>query len=292
MLPGVHAVLSAFAQRLDEQDLVLAPEGWNFVDWVPEWNAGWPPDARLGQSAILNLQYLYALDRAIELYAGYSQRGLADHWRNIRQRVAAAVIRHFWVAERGLIADNIAGTRFSEHAQCLALLCDLTEGEDRGRVIEGLLNAQGLARTTVYFSHYLFEALYHVGALAQADRRLSFWRGLPDRGLKTVLEAPEPSRSDCHAWGAHPLYHAYASFLGARPSEPGMGRLRIAPQPGPFRMLRGHLPAAESGDIAFDLSFTDGIAGAISLPDALQGELVWRDETMPLYPGRNDIRLP
>jgi alpha-L-rhamnosidase len=269
---------------------VQAPEGWNFVDWVPEWNAGWPPDARLGYSAILNLQYVYALDRAIYMYRHLSQRDLARHWSGVRQRVAEAVVRAYWAPQRGLFADDLAGTRFSEHAQCLALLCNLLDRDDRARVIDGLLNAPRLARTTVYFSHYLFEALYHVGALEQADKRLSFWRGLPTMGLKTVLEQPEPSRSDCHAWGAHPLYHAYASYLGARPSEPGLSRLRIAPQPASFGTLRGRFPDAEDGFVSFDLSFRDGALGEIVLPGDLQGEFVWDEQVTPLQPGTNVIR--
>jgi len=291
-LPGVHAVLSAFEQRLGDQDLVVAPEGWNFVDWVPEWNAGWPPEGRFGYSAIINLQYVYALDRAIYLYRHLGQPDVARHWSTVRRRVAAALVRHFWVPGRGLLADDTEGMRFSEHAQCLALLCDLFAGAERDRILDGLLHAPGLARTTVYFSHYLFEALYHVGALEHADARLSFWRQLPEMGLRTVLEQPEPSRSDCHAWGAHPLYHAYASFLGARPAEPGMARIRLAPQPGPFKALRGTLPDPADGLISFDLSFEDGVAGRVALPDDLSGEFWWKGARQPLNPGANDIRLP
>jgi hypothetical protein len=291
MLPGIHAVLSAFEQRLSKDGLVMAPEGWNFVDWVPEWTAGWPPDARFGASAILNLQYIYSLDRAIYLYRHLGQADLARHWSGVRQRVAAAVVRHYWVAGRGLLADDRAASRFSEHAQCLALLCNLFQGDDRRRLTESLLTTPNLARTTVYFSHYLFEALYHVGALAKADARLEFWRRLPEMGLMTVLEQPEPSRSDCHAWGAHPLFHAYASFLGARPLEAGLSRIRIAPQPGPFEVMRGRFPDAESGFVSFDLSFAEGIAGTIMLPDPMQGELVWHGAKVALRPGANTVQL-
>lgn len=291
MLPGVHAVLSAFGQRMGDRDLVVAPAGWNFVDWVPEWNAGWPPAGRYGYSAILNLQYVYAMDRAIYLFKHLAQDDLARHWSSVRRRVAEAIVRHYWVPRAGLMADDLEHSRFSEHAQCLALLCNLLQGADRNRLVEGLLQAPALARTTVYFTHYLFEALYHVGALAESDRRLAFWRSLPEMGLKTVLEQPEPSRSDCHAWGAHPLFHAYASFLGARPAEPGFSRIRIAPQPGPFRLMRGRFPDAKEDYVSFDLAFEQGIHGSIALPDSLEGELLWRGTALPLYPGTNAVNL-
>ena len=40
---------------------------------------------------------------------------------------------------------------------------------------------------------------------------------MTERGLKTTMEGMEPSRSDCHAWGAHPAYHLVTSVTGLRP---------------------------------------------------------------------------
>ena len=48
--------------------------------------------------------------------------------------------------------------------------------------------------------------------------RMSLWLNLKTLGCKTMLEMPEPSRSDCHAWAAHPVYHYLASILGIRPA--------------------------------------------------------------------------
>ena len=33
------------------------------------------------------------------------------------------------------------------------------------------------------------------------------------------------TRSDCHAWGAHPVFHFYATVLGIRPAAPGFRRV-------------------------------------------------------------------
>jgi hypothetical protein len=52
-----------------------------------------------------------------------------------------------------------------------------------------------------------------------------------DNGLTTFAETPEPTRSDCHAWSAHPLYHFFASILGIRPVEPGCSQISIRPAP-------------------------------------------------------------
>jgi hypothetical protein len=39
--------------------------------------------------------------------------------------------------------------------------------------------------------------------------------------LKTLPEEFGNPRSDCHGWGAHLLYHHFASVMGMRPDAPG-----------------------------------------------------------------------
>ena len=60
-------------------------------------------------------------------------------------------------------------------------------------------------------------------------------------GMKTTLEMPEPGRSDCHAWGAHPIYHYFASILGIRPASPGFASVVIAPQLGSLESAEGEM---------------------------------------------------
>ena len=111
--------------------------GLELLDWVPEWTAGWPPSGRFGYSAILNLQYVYAMDRAIYLFRHLAQDDLARHWSSVRRRIAEGVVRNYWVAGSGLMADDLERSRFSEHAQCLALLCNLLQGADRNSSFRG-----------------------------------------------------------------------------------------------------------------------------------------------------------
>jgi hypothetical protein len=289
-LPGVDAVLAGFARNLTEQHLVKAPRGWNFVDWVPAWNAGWPPEGRHGLSALINLQYLYSLDLAAEIHGTHGQPELAAHWQGVAGRLREALLEAYWDEGRGLLADDPDHEHWSEHAQALALLTDLVEGERRERLIEGLLHAEDLERATIYFTHYLFEALRHIGATDALFERLQEWQALVEQGFRTTRESPEPTRSDCHAWGAHPLYHYYATLLGARPAEAGFRSIHVAPQPGPLEWLRGTLPHATGEMIAFVLRFAQGEAtGTITLPDRLEGTFVWQGEEQQLAAGENRI---
>jgi hypothetical protein len=44
LMPGVRAVLDAFRSCLNADGLVETPPGWNYMDWVPAWKDGIPPD--------------------------------------------------------------------------------------------------------------------------------------------------------------------------------------------------------------------------------------------------------
>ena len=288
LLPGIDAVLTAFAGYRDDDGLVAAVPGWNYCDWVPEWTAGWPPDSREGANALINLIYLYALERGVQLHEHANQPHLAAHWRQVADALRAAIVKAFWDEGRGMLADDRAHTSYSEHVQSLAILTHLLDGSRHERMVEGLLEAEDLARTTIYFSHYLLEALREIGRGDLLIDKLHFWYGLQARGLKTTSESPEPTRSDCHAWGAHPLYHYYASILGARPTVPGFKRVRIQPQLGELTSISGEMPHASTDTIRFDLQRDgDDLTGEIWLPEGVSGEFVWAGMPRPLWPGRN-----
>ena len=79
----------------------------------------------------------------------------------------------------------------------------------------------------MYFSHYLFEAYFRHGRGDLFLKKLDLWRGFVRDGLKTPLEAPGVrGRSDCHAWGSHPLYHLLTGVAGIRPVADGFSAAR------------------------------------------------------------------
>ena len=121
----------------------------------------------------------------------------------------------------------------------LAILTGLLDPDRARRVADSLLASLDLARATVYYSHYLFEALARCGRVDALVLRLDLWRHLADQGFTTTPEMPEPTRSDCHAWGAHPLFHFFASILGIRPTGAGFRTILIEPQLGGLAHAEG-----------------------------------------------------
>jgi hypothetical protein len=284
-MPGVRAVLDAFRGFVNCDGLVEAPNGWNFVDWVPGWNLGMPPDAERGVSGIINFHMVMVLRQAAELEDLLGEPELAARNRRNADALAAATTSGFWDESRDLFADDLSKSHFSEHAQCLALLGGSVAPDRRDTVVEGLVSDPTLARTTIYFSHYLFETLRLIGRVDRIFDRMGLWFELTANGLRTTIEAPEPTRSDCHAWGAHPLFHYFATILGVRPASPGFATVRIEPQLGPLKWARGTMTHPE-GLIRVDLRETDGgVTGEVELPPALSGSFVTRGGATPLKGG-------
>lgn len=268
LLPGVRTVCDYFASLQNSDGLITAPAGWNFTDWVTgsdgkgAWPDGVPPDAAYGISGVLNWHAASTFKLAAELEEWSGEAEIATLQTRRAQTTAKAVDHFFWNEECGLYADDLAHENWSEHTQCLALLSGLMPEEKVARVGEGLITAPDLARTTFYFSYYLFEAYRVLGRMNALFERLNDWQVLIDDGLKTTIEQPEPTRSDCHAWGAHPLFHFYATLAGIRPAAPGFAKVRIFPQPGHLENFEVRMPHPQ-GEIT--LQWRDGMT-RVTLP--------------------------
>ena len=290
-MPGVRAICEFWRSRLADNGLLLSPPGWNFVDWVPAWPKGIAPGGEGGFSAPLNLQAILVLRLAAELEDLQGETILARRHRNFARALFTAVQKHYYLPAKGLFADDLAHQRFSEHAQCLAVLSGQLSATQSRRLVQSMLTTtQPLEKTTIYFTHYLFEALRQVGQIAPLLKRLDLWRQLHDFGFKTTFEAPEPSRSDCHAWAAHPVFHYHASLAGIRPAAWSFARVRITPQLGHLATLTGQMPHPD-GLIQYDLRHADGnLQGKITLPPGLSGELVLPGKVQRLAPGINQVK--
>ena len=257
------------------------------MDWAG-WPQGCPPQAPFGVSAMLNWQYVLVLNHVAYLEAMIGESALAAR----AHQQAAALARRldaFWDKTRGLYAEDRARTAFTEHTQCLAVLSGSLDASKHAQIAESLFSAEDLTHATIYFSHYLFETYRELGRIDALLDRLSLWFDQVNYGAKTPIEKPEPSRSDCHAWGSHPLYHYFASILGIRPASPGFETVAIRPQLGPLESASGMMPHPR-GEIAVDVRVERAVLhGSIVLPNSISGFLYANGQTIDLHPGQQDF---
>lgn len=288
---GLNHALMGFEDFTRADGLLAKTPGWNFVDWVPRWPDGVPPEGDSERpNAEINLQYLLALQAAVRAEESLGEPILAAHWRSRADRLSRAIKAEFWCPDRSLFASTAEKRDFSEHSQCLALLGDVVTGDEAEACFKALVETPDLDRGTIYYKHYLFETFFRFGRGDLFFKNLGFWKDCAAWHLSTILETPDTnSRSDCHGWGSHPLWHLHTGVAGVRSAAPWYEKVLVAPQPAHLKFIRSKTPTPK-GMVELDLRFDGGKAsGTVTLPGGLTGEFAWRGKRVALRPGMNEI---
>lgn len=296
-IPGLRKTMSGLEYYENKDGLLEDIPGWSFVDWVPDWLLGTPecsqtrPGEKGGVSCVINAHWAMALKAAATVERALGNELMAQYWDKKRERLGEAIVARFWDQERGLLADSDKREHYSEHAQCLAILADILPRDKRMRAFQHLVEDEDLKRCTVYFSYYLFETYFKFGRGDLFRRRLDLWRSYLKKGLTTTQESPDSEkqevRSDCHAWGAHPIWFMQTGLAGIRSDAPFFARVCVQPSPGGLRDIEATHPHPD-GWIKVNLKFERGkVSGTVTTP--VPGRFVWRGKEVPLVVGENTI---
>ena len=296
-LPGLRKSMAGMEYYENSDGLLENIPGWNFMDWVVGWDGdGTAPGCRFGDgvNAELNLYWNLAMRSAALTERALGNELQAKYWEEKSEKLKQAIVKAFWDEKRGILADTPAKKDFSEHAQALALLGDVLPSDKAEIAFRHLVEDKNLKRCTVYFSYYLFEAYFKYGRGDLFLKRLDLWRDYVKKGLTTTQEAPDSgkngqheSRSDCHAWGAHPIWFMQTGLAGIRSDAPFFERVRVAPCPGGLPDLRAAHPHPK-GWIKVDLKFDgDNAAGMVITP--VPGVFEFGGKTVELKAGCNEI---
>ena len=291
LLPGTRPLLAWFERYKRSDGFLGQMPYWNFVD-TPAGLEKFPPVDAEGRSSILTLYFVRALEDAAEMEQSLGDRAIAENYRREARRLAAAVYKLCWSSQRGLLADTPGKTSFSQHANILAVIADAIPRKDQASVMKNAMQGSGLAQASFFFQFYLTRALDHAGLGDLYVATLAPWRHMLDEGLTTTPEYPDPSRSDTHAWSAHPAYDLTTMIAGIRPGAPGFASITIEPHLGNLEWVEASMPHP-SGMIR--VSFhreKDRVNAHIELPSGSKGELLWKEKKYPLHDGAQEIRLP
>ncbi len=290
-LAGNRSVLDWFNARLAPSGLLGPLEWWNYADWIDGWPHGEPPFVDGGESAILSLQLALALGEGADLEQAVGSAAVAAEYRARADRLVAAVRTAAWDAAKGLVADTSAKTTFSQHANALAVLADVVPAAEQKALMQKTLDDESLTQATYYFKFYLFRALAKADLAERYLDQLAPWHTMLGLGLTTWAEKPEPTRSDSHAWSAHPSLDLLTAVAGIQPAEPGFGRVRLQPSLGTLTSLDAAIPTPK-GDVV--VSYTrEGarLLASVTLPAGVSGTLTWGGRTAALVPGPQRLTL-
>jgi hypothetical protein len=288
-LQGVRGALSWFEHRLTPSGLLGRLEWWNFVDWPPQFDDGVPAQESNGQSSILSLQFAAGLRNAADLEESYGSKEQAARDRALASKIAAAVYRSCWDQARKLLADTPARKTFSQHANILGVLEDSIPAAEQRAVMKTVLADSSLIQATYYFRFYLFRAMKKVGLGDEYIAQLRPWRDMLALGLTTWAENPEPTRSDCHAWSAHPNFDLLATVAGIEPAAPGFREVAIQPHLGPLKQLKATLPHPAGAIVVSYQRKGQGLSADVTLPEKLSGWFYWNGKKTALHPGQQHL---
>lgn len=291
-LPGIQSVLGWFERRMDNNGMLGTLDWFNFSDWTDDFMCGAPAGVDTSNSALISLQFAYALDNASELFRFYGDDYQAQKYNVLATKIKKSVYRLCYNSDKELLQDTPLNSMFSQHTNIWGVLTDAIPEKDQKRVIEIILHDSMLIQTTIYFKFYLFQAMYKVGLANDYLSQLTPWYEMLEKGLTTTEEGDFYERSDCHAWGASPNYDFLATVCGIRPLTPGFKEVEIKPAFGNLKFLKAKMPHP-NGTIEVNLEKKGkyGISGSVTLPLNTKGRFIWNDITIEMKSGATQIKL-
>ena len=290
-LPGERGVLGWFESRLAPSGLLGHLDWWNFADWTKDFQDGDPPQEAGGESSILTLQFVAALRDAADLESALGSAERAEHDRALAAKLVASVRKTCWDPSRHLLADTPSRHHFSQHANILAVLEDVVPAPEQRAVMQTVLGDAKLTQASYYFRFYLFRAMKKAGLADEYLNQLGPWRNMLKLGLTTWAETPEPTRSDCHAWSAHPNFDLLATVAGIEPAAAGFREVAIRPNLGSLPQLQATLPHPQ-GEITVAYRRNGrGLIADVTLPGKLSGSFYWLGKSKALHPGHQRLEF-
>ncbi|MBS4194879.1 alpha-L-rhamnosidase-related protein [Lederbergia citri] len=239
--PTMDAVLDWFERKVGSEGLVdnLSSSYWNFVDWVEEWPFGIPGAVANGPLTIYNLMYAVALQKGAELNEWTGRQDVAREYQERAEKLKHAILLHCWSEEKQLFRDGPNVEEYSQHVQIWSVLSNVIGDEKAVNVMEKVLNDKTLSQVSYAMAFFLFRALSKTSLYDRSFDLWDIWRNMVELNLTTWVEDPVIQRSDCHAWGAAPLYEFTSEILGVQPDLPGFERILVQPKLGNLLSAKG-----------------------------------------------------
>jgi hypothetical protein len=289
VLPGVRSILAFFAAHQRQNGLLGRMPWWNFIDWTKQWRGGVPPAGKDGSSAPLDLQLLLAYQAASEMEESLGSKALAGECVEAARALSKTIAELYWDPGRRLFADTPDKTAFSQHTNALAILAGVATASEANGLVKRILEDPAIVPCSIYFRHYLHSAMNKAGEGDMYLDMLGPWRAMLKQGLTTWAETEDPTRSDCHAWGASPNFELFRTVLGIDSASPGFKRVIIRPYMGKLTEVSGSMPHPK-GEIAVRLVRSGNkLQAEINLPDDTTGDFVWGGKTVSLTSGATKL---
>lgn len=215
-----------------------------------------------------------------------------ERYREMAGAIKKTIPDKYWDPQRGLFADTRDRRNYSQHVNVMAILTGIVEGDEARQVMARTLEDETLTQATIYFRYYLNQALRKAGLGDRLLDNMQVWDDQLALGLSTWAEQPEPSRSDCHAWGASPNIEFFRTLLGIDSDAAGFSSVRIAPSLGKLKDVSGSIPHP-LGDVSvrYHVGKRGELHADISLPETVSGVFEWQGKRYDLRGGNQTLTV-
>ncbi len=296
--PRVQRVLSYFRTEGRHESGLLRydPRYWLFMDWCDLPKDGCP--------TLLNLWYLYALDKLIELTGVVKMEAEQRELIKLRRDTGRVVDKLLWDAKKGMYRDglNLRDKPIKTHAihnQTLAILIGLQPKSHRGMMDQRILpyladKSIASPLPSSYWVTYVYEAAAAMGHASEAIEHLHrHWSPMIScEGTQETFNADIGNDSCTHAWAAHPIFHLVRSLVGVTQTSPGWKTVTFNPLttssltdqaqatvPTPLGLIEARWKRTGQ-EVQASLSLPKGITAMVTLPQIptkkVRGSRTWR----------------
>lgn len=290
-LNSMRQILYYFSQYQQPDGSIKNLPWWNFTDWVnvPNWETGIRSVGKDGNSAMIDLQLLYALQEAIDLEKAIGSKEYEMVFTQKAETLKKNIQVKYWDKTKQMYADRIEKDLFSQHTNALSLLTGIVPKTSKEKLLEHILNDQSVAPASIYFKYYLHQALIKAGKGNDYLKWLDKWRENIAMGLTTWGETSDVAntRSDCHAWGASPNIEFFRTILGIDSDGLAFEKIKIEPHLGDILKIGGEIPHPK-GIIKVDYERREKkLIAQITLPKSISGRFIWYHKIYLLHEGVN-----
>jgi hypothetical protein len=122
---------------------------------------------------------------------------------------------------------------------------------------------------------------------------LDIWRENIRLGLTTWAETSDldGTRSDCHAWGASPNIEFFRTLLGIDSAAPAFAKVKIEPRLGDIKQIGGSMPHPQGTIKVSYKKSGNSLNAEITLPNGVEGVLVYNGKEHALKSGANTLKV-
>jgi alpha-L-rhamnosidase len=242
---------------------------------------------------VLDLQLMWTYTLASEMEMRMGIKDIAALYKAEAAKLKRTIQKKYWDNRKRLYADTEQKDIFSQHANALAILSGMIKGTAAHDVARKIMIDTSIAKASIYFKYYLYQALVKAGEGNNYLNWLDIWKENIRMGLTTWAEISEISfaRSDCHAWGASPNIEFFRTVLGIDSDAPAFRKVKIEPHLGNLKHANGEIPHP-AGKVTASYTLNGSLWDVkINLPSGVNGKFIWKRKTYPLKAGSNVFKL-